>query len=120
MPGSTASSFSVGSQSLPIGPHLEGRLSARPAEAVVGVRPQHLSLVPMARRSQAKLANAEFMGHEVYLHADLEGQRVVSRRRYCRFRGAGPLGNHPTASGAWSDCTFSTRPTAATSRCEEA
>ncbi len=72
------SSFSVGSQSLPIGPHLEGRLSARPAEAVVGTRPQHLSLVADGPAFTAKLANAEFMGHEVYLHADLEGRRVVS------------------------------------------
>src|SRR6218665_1411503 len=37
--------FVVGSQRLALGPHLESRLSARPADAVIGIRPQHLSLV---------------------------------------------------------------------------
>ncbi|MCY1380345.1 hypothetical protein D9M69_681530 [compost metagenome] len=71
--------FSIGNQSMPLGAHLEGRLSAHPAEAVVGMRPQHLSLAADGPAAfTAKLANAEFMGHEVYLHADLEGHRVVS------------------------------------------
>lgn len=70
--------FVIGGQRLALGPHLEGRLTARPAEAVIGIRPQHLSLVAEGPAFTATLTNAEFMGHEVYLHADLEGRRLVS------------------------------------------
>ncbi|MFK0276406.1 ABC transporter ATP-binding protein [Ensifer sp. NPDC090286] len=69
---------SIGSQRLPLGSNLETRLSSRPAEAVFGIRPQHLSLAADGAAFSAKLTNAEFMGHEVYLHADLEGRKFVS------------------------------------------
>ena len=68
----------IGGQRLALGAHLERRLSARPAEAVLGMRPQHLSLVADGPGLSARLSNAEFMGHEVYLHADLEGRKLVS------------------------------------------
>ncbi|MFC6446645.1 ABC transporter ATP-binding protein [Shinella zoogloeoides] len=70
--------FIVAGQRLPLGPHLEGRLSARPKEAVLGIRPQHLSLVGEGPAFEATLTNAEFMGHEVYLHAELGGRKLVS------------------------------------------
>lgn len=68
----------IGSQRLALGPHLERRLSARPTDAVIGMRPQHLSLVADGPALAARLTNAEFMGHEVYLHAELEGRKLVS------------------------------------------
>ncbi|KRD72683.1 MULTISPECIES: sn-glycerol-3-phosphate ABC transporter ATP-binding protein UgpC [Sinorhizobium/Ensifer group] len=68
----------IGGQRLALGAHLERRLSARPAEAVLGMRPQHLSLVADGPGLSARLSNAEFMGHEVYLHADLDGRKLVS------------------------------------------
>ena len=68
----------IGNQCLALGANLEGRLSARPAAAVLGMRPQHLSLVADGPGLAARLTNAEFMGHEVYLHADLEGRKLVS------------------------------------------
>ncbi|MBZ7926290.1 sn-glycerol-3-phosphate ABC transporter ATP-binding protein UgpC [Ensifer adhaerens] len=70
--------FSIGSQRLPLGSNLATRLSSRPAEAVLGMRPQHLSLAADGAAFAVKLTNAEFMGHEVYLHADLEGRKLVS------------------------------------------
>jgi oligogalacturonide transport system ATP-binding protein len=68
----------VGSQRLPVGGDLAGRLSAPPQHVVIGVRPQHLSLAAGGPSLKARLTNAEFMGHEVYLHADCEGHRLVS------------------------------------------
>jgi len=70
--------LSIGTQRLPLGSNLQARLLARPAEAVLGMRPQHLSLATDGPAFTAKLTNAEFMGHEVYLHADLEGRKLVS------------------------------------------
>lgn len=72
------SGLRIGSQRLELGTNLERRLSARPSEAVLGMRPQHLSLSADGRGLSARLTNAEFMGHEVYLHADLEGRKLVS------------------------------------------
>ncbi|KKX33176.1 ABC transporter ATP-binding protein [Rhizobium sp. LC145] len=70
--------FVIGSQRLALGAHVTSRLSTLPGQAVLGVRPQHLSLVREAPALTARLSNAEFMGHEVYLHADLEGRKLVS------------------------------------------
>ncbi|HEV7320835.1 MAG TPA: sn-glycerol-3-phosphate ABC transporter ATP-binding protein UgpC [Ensifer sp.] len=72
------SELRIGSQRLTLGANLEGRLSTRPAEAVLGMRPQHLALAADGQGLAARLTNAEFMGHEVYLHADLEGRKLVS------------------------------------------
>ena len=69
--------FVIGSQRLPVADELLGRLSARPAEAVLGIRPQHFTLGDRDAPLSARLLSAEFMGHEVNLHADLEGHRVV-------------------------------------------
>jgi oligogalacturonide transport system ATP-binding protein len=70
--------FLIGSQRMAIGPHLEKRLETRPQDAVAGIRPQHFALVDGGPSFTARLTNAEFMGHEVYLHAELEGRKLVS------------------------------------------
>ena len=70
--------FVIGSQRLALGGELAARLSATPSQAVLGVRPQQFSLVNEGPALEASLHNAEFMGHEVYLHADCEGHRLVS------------------------------------------
>jgi oligogalacturonide transport system ATP-binding protein len=70
--------FIMGSQRLALGSDLAGRLSSQPGNAVLGIRPQQFSLVSEGPALQAKLVNAEFMGHEVYMHADCEGRRLVS------------------------------------------
>ncbi len=70
--------FVVGSQRLAMGSDLSGRLSSQPADAVLGIRPQQFSLVAHGPALEAKLVHAEFMGHEVYMHADCEGRRLVS------------------------------------------
>ncbi|THV21006.1 ABC transporter ATP-binding protein [Peteryoungia ipomoeae] len=70
--------FAIGGQSLPLGANLSARLSSRPKDAVVGIRPQHLVLAPEGEAFETRLTNAEFMGHEVYLHAELEGRKLVA------------------------------------------
>jgi oligogalacturonide transport system ATP-binding protein len=65
-----------GDQSMPLDPTVAARLRHRPNAPVLGVRPQHLSAGtgPL----NAKLSHVEFMGHEVYLHADLGPTRVIA------------------------------------------
>ncbi|MGI2034439.1 ABC transporter ATP-binding protein [Rhizobium panacihumi] len=70
--------FVMGGQRLALGTELTARLSGQPGEAVLGIRPQQFSLVSEGPALQAKLVNAEFMGHEVYMHADCEGRRLIS------------------------------------------
>ncbi|KQU09098.1 ABC transporter ATP-binding protein [Rhizobium sp. Leaf453] len=70
--------FIVGSQKIAIGSDLERRLSEKPSDAIIGIRPQHFSLAGSEGPGlSARLANAEFMGHEVYLHTELEGRKLV-------------------------------------------
>ena len=70
--------FVIGSQRLALGEDVRGRLETRPRDAVLGIRPQHFSLVADGAALTARLTNTEFMGHEVYLHADLEGRPIVA------------------------------------------
>ncbi|CAD7055140.1 ABC transporter ATP-binding protein [Pseudorhizobium endolithicum] len=71
----TDGSFVVGTQKLPLAPEILRHLPVLSGAAVLGVRPQHLELGQQG--FTARLISAEFMGHEVNLHAELEGQRVV-------------------------------------------
>ncbi|MDT1063632.1 sn-glycerol-3-phosphate ABC transporter ATP-binding protein UgpC [Paracoccus sp. CPCC 101403] len=68
--------FSIGAQRLALAEDVLARLASQPRDAVLGIRPQHLALDPAGFR--ARLTNAEFMGHEVYLHAEMEGQKIVA------------------------------------------
>ena len=70
--------FVIGTQRLPLTAEVTGRLSARPRQAVLGIRPQHFTLAGEGPALSARLRSAEFMGHEVNLHAELEGQRIVA------------------------------------------
>ena len=72
------SDFIIGSQRLALGEDVRGRLETRPRDAVLGIRPQHFSLAADGPALTARLTNTEFMGHEVYLHADLEGRPIVA------------------------------------------
>ena len=69
--------FVIGGQRLALDPEVLARLGARrPAAAVLGIRPQHLTLGTAGL--EARITHAEFMGHEVNLHADLEGRKLVA------------------------------------------
>ncbi|WP_445678947.1 ABC transporter ATP-binding protein [Radicibacter daui] len=70
--------FVIGTQRLPLSGEVIARLTGRPAQAVLGIRPQHLVLAGEGPALSARLLSAEFMGHEVNLHAQLEGQRIVA------------------------------------------
>jgi len=81
--------FVIGGQRLRLGEELAGRLAARPDAAVLGIRPQHLALAGTGPGVEARLTSAEFMGHEVNLHADLEGQRIVAVVSAAEFEALG-------------------------------
>ncbi len=68
--------FVVGAQAIDLNADLMARLPVLPKQAVLGVRPQHLRLSD--RGLAARITNVEFMGHEVYLHADLDGVAVTA------------------------------------------
>ncbi len=90
--------FVIGGQRLPLAPEVTARMGAAPGEAVLGIRPQHLTLGETGLA--ARLTNAEFMGHEVYLHADLEGRKliaVVGAAEFEALRGADRLRLQPAA-----------------------
>jgi oligogalacturonide transport system ATP-binding protein len=75
-----AAAFHLGDQAVPLGPQVTARLHETPAEAVMGIRPQHLkpAINVAAPALSARVASVEFMGHEVYLHADIGPSRVIS------------------------------------------
>ncbi|MDQ0455877.1 ABC transporter ATP-binding protein [Rhizobium paknamense] len=75
--GLEGSEIVIGSQRLALTPELGSRLAARPQQSVLGLRPQHMALAPEGQGISARLKHAEFMGHEVYLHADFEGRTLV-------------------------------------------
>ncbi|OUD08432.1 sugar ABC transporter ATP-binding protein [Marivivens niveibacter] len=68
-------SFHTAGQAITLPDHVLARLSAKPENAVLGIRPQHLKLSQTGL--SARLKNVEFMGHEVYLYADLDGAEIV-------------------------------------------
>ncbi|WFE76821.1 ABC transporter ATP-binding protein [Roseinatronobacter sp. S2] len=71
------SRFHLGDQSLVLPDELMARLHANSGAVTLGIRPQHLR-VNTAHGLRAVVAGAEFMGHEVVLHLDVEGERVVA------------------------------------------
>ncbi|MBD8891174.1 ABC transporter ATP-binding protein [Roseibium litorale] len=73
--------FRLGNQSVHLGRELGCRLAfAASSEATVGVRPQHFELVSADAGSGLNgcISHVEFMGHEVYLHVDLGGVKVIA------------------------------------------
>ena len=73
-------SFEIAGQRVPCGESLLGRMTARPNKAVLGIRPQHLRLVgdDGLPAFEARQTHVEFMGHEVYVHAELGAQSIVA------------------------------------------
>ena len=68
------------------------RLNPKAASALTfGVRPQHFSLVGAGEDNalEGRVSHVEFMGHEVYLYVNVEGQQmivVVSATAYDRSK----------------------------------
>ena len=69
-----------GNQTLPVGPALAARI-AELAEGTytLGVRPQHLSIASANAPGtlEGKIIHVEFLGHEVYLHVNVEGRNII-------------------------------------------
>jgi len=76
----SAPAFQLGDQSIPLTAQVTDRLTSIPQDAVLGIRPQHLRAASAADMGAvaARIAHVEFMGHEVYLHADIGASRVIS------------------------------------------
>ncbi|MBM3603410.1 MAG: sn-glycerol-3-phosphate ABC transporter ATP-binding protein UgpC [Alphaproteobacteria bacterium] len=70
-------SFRVGDQSLPLDADLMNRLRGWTGSATLGIRPQHLRL-NAGPGLRGRVTGAEFMGHEVVLHLDVAGARLVA------------------------------------------
>ncbi|SHM36620.1 ABC transporter ATP-binding protein [Roseibium suaedae] len=73
--------FRIDGQAVALGRELGARLTLGSAsDATVGVRPQHFEVVRGDTDSglNGRISHVEFMGHEVYLHVDLGGVRVVA------------------------------------------
>ncbi len=82
-------SLSIGSQSIPMDAEMDKRLQLEDGPAVFGVRPQNVSVHKPddAGAFTGEIKVIEFMGHEVFLHVDIEGQTfiaVVSVENYDR------------------------------------
>ena len=71
--------FRTGGQVIALDEALTQRLTARTDNAALGIRPQHLKLANGVNGAlSAQLRSVEFMGHEVYLHARLDGREITS------------------------------------------
>ncbi|MFN3276054.1 MAG: ABC transporter ATP-binding protein [Paracoccus sp. (in: a-proteobacteria)] len=69
--------FRVGDQSLALPDELMARLRGWTGTATLGIRPQHLRL-NTGTGLRGRVTGAEFMGHEVVLHLDVAGARLVA------------------------------------------
>ena len=69
--------FRLGGQVISLDEAVLNRMHAKPQEAALGIRPQHMKL-SAGNGLTARLRSAEFMGHEVYLHAMLEGKEITT------------------------------------------
>ncbi|WP_309082985.1 sn-glycerol-3-phosphate ABC transporter ATP-binding protein UgpC [Chelativorans sp.] len=72
--------INIAGQTLAFGEDLASRLTARDGEAVtVGIRPQHFSIAGRGEDNalEGRVSHLEFMGHEVYLHVEVGGARLV-------------------------------------------
>ncbi|WP_128255745.1 ABC transporter ATP-binding protein [Falsirhodobacter deserti] len=84
----------IGQQSVPVPAALDARLTAQPEAVVLGIRPQHLRLVTDgAPALEAKMTGAEFMGHEVNIHALLDGKQVVAVTSPAEYEAASRAGD---------------------------
>ncbi|MFC7705480.1 ABC transporter ATP-binding protein [Plastorhodobacter daqingensis] len=69
--------FRIGDQALPLPDELMARLRGWTGTATLGIRPQHLRL-NAGPGLRARVTGAEFMGHEVVLHLEASGARLVA------------------------------------------
>ncbi|MDO5528212.1 MAG: sn-glycerol-3-phosphate ABC transporter ATP-binding protein UgpC [Paracoccus sp. (in: a-proteobacteria)] len=95
--------FRLGDQAIHLGRELAARLGpGASGKVTLGVRPQHLK--PAGEDAlRGRIVNAEFMGHEVVIHVDLGGQRMVSVLSAAEFEalgGSGEIALRPEAGTA--------------------
>ncbi|MDO5657727.1 MAG: sn-glycerol-3-phosphate ABC transporter ATP-binding protein UgpC [Paracoccus sp. (in: a-proteobacteria)] len=84
--------FRLAGQSIRLGPELAARLApGAGGKATLGVRPQHFKPAT-GEGLQGRIVNAEFMGHEVVIHVDLGGQRLVAVLSAAEYEALGRAG----------------------------
>jgi oligogalacturonide transport system ATP-binding protein len=72
--------LTMGGQSVRVEDGLAGRLVAGEGPVTFGIRPQHVSVGPpdAGNAFRGRVSAIEFMGHEVYLHVEIEGQAFIA------------------------------------------
>ncbi|WP_316858222.1 sn-glycerol-3-phosphate ABC transporter ATP-binding protein UgpC [uncultured Cohaesibacter sp.] len=72
----------IGNQTISLADELASRIkaSADDSEVILGIRPQHFHLAPegTADTLSGEVTALEFMGHEVYLHVNVEGNSLIA------------------------------------------
>ncbi len=70
----------LGNQAIAVEPDLGKRLTHKGGPVTFGIRPQHIELVPAGTPGalNGTVRIIEFMGHEVNLHAEIEGNFFIS------------------------------------------
>lgn len=104
--GGENASLTVGQNKISIPSDFLARLSLSEGPAVFGIRPQNVTVHPVDTDDTltGEIKVIEFMGHEVFLHVDVEGQTfiaVVSVEKYDRATKRGDrIGLRPNWSRA--------------------
>ena len=72
--------LTLAGQTLGFGPELARRLTAKAGSVTLGMRPQHLGLLPAGTENAVTgtVQTIEFLGHEMNLHIDLGGTTLVA------------------------------------------
>ena len=78
--GGLGAQLTLDGQTIDGGDDLARRLYTQDGPVTLGIRPQHLTVVPEGSQNSltGTVTNVEFMGHEVNLHARIGGEPVVA------------------------------------------
>ena len=73
-------SLKIGSQTITLGEDLTSRIKGNVSDVTFGIRPQHIHLAPNGTPDTltGTVSALEFMGHEVYLHIDIDGHAFIA------------------------------------------
>jgi oligogalacturonide transport system ATP-binding protein len=84
----TGDRVKIGEQVLQLAPEMMSRLKPKAGgQVTLGVRPQHFTMVDQATENgfNGRVSHVEFMGHEVYLHVNVEGRALIAVTEASRY-----------------------------------
>ncbi len=69
----------IGTQTIRLDDSFRGRIREGVREVTFGIRPQHLAIVRQDEQNAlaGKVSHIEFMGHEIYIYAEVEGHGFI-------------------------------------------